>query len=114
MPALIAFSCLRATTKRSTMASMCCTSDASRSVFSERSMSVPSTIIRRTPFLRTSVKTKSRSSPYTLKIGARSSISVPSGSDRIASRIWLDVRLGAGSALRGQCACPIVANSRLR
>ena len=48
----------------------------------------------RQPFLRTSVRTKSSSSPYCLNTGARSSISVPSGSDRIASRIWLDVRLG--------------------
>jgi hypothetical protein len=64
---------------------------------------LPSMTISRQPFLRTSVNTKSSSSPYTLKTGARSSISAPSGSDRIASRIWLALRLRHGSPVRGQC-----------
>ena len=78
------------------------------------STGLPSMISRRQPFFRTSVKTKSSSSPYCLNTGARSSISVPSGSDRIASRIWLAVRLGVGSPVRGQCGSPMVANSRFR
>jgi hypothetical protein len=114
MPALIAFSCFRPTTSRSTTASMCSTVDSSSSTCCEMSTGRPSMIIRRHPFFRTSVSTKSSSSPYTLKTGARSSMVVPSGSARIASRIWLDVRLGVGSPVRGQCASPIVAKSRLR
>ena len=77
-------------------------------------MAFPSMISRRHPFLRTSVKTKSRSSPYTLNNGARSSISAPAVSARIASRIWLEVRLGVGSPVRGQWGWPMVANSRFR
>ena len=57
----------------------------------------------RQPFLRTSVKTKSNSSPYCLNTGARSSIWAPSGRARIASKIWLGVRLATRSAVRGQC-----------
>ena len=55
------------------------------------------------------MKTKSSSSPYTFHTGARSSISAPSGSARIASRIWLEVRLGVGSPVRGQWGSPMVA-----
>jgi hypothetical protein len=43
-----------------------------------------------------------------LKTGARSSTSAPSGNERIASRIWLAVRLGVGSPVRGQCGWPMV------
>ena len=76
MAALIAFSCLRPTTKRSTTASMCRTFDSSSSTSSEMSTGLPSMMSCRQPFLRTSVKTKSSSSPYTLNTGARNSISV--------------------------------------
>ena len=61
MPALIAFSCLRLTTKRSTTASMC--RDVrlvELDLAAEISTGLPSTISRRQPFLRTSVKTKSQ------------------------------------------------------
>ena len=87
MPALIAFSCFRLTMNRSTMADMCAvvaatpfpissstalpafdggrseTSTTSGAIWAEMSTSLPSMIIRRQPFLRTSVRTKSSSSP---------------------------------------------------
>ena len=73
--------------------------DSSSSTSAEMSTGLPSMISMRQPFLRTSVRTKSSSSPYCLNTGARSSISVPSGSDRIASRIWL--ARAAGRRLAG-------------
>jgi len=94
--------------------SICFTFASSSSICCEMSTGLPSMIRRRTPFFRSSVNTKSSSSPYTLNTGARSSISVPSGRARIASTICMALRLGAASAHRGQCASPIVAYSRLR
>ena len=64
MPALIAFSCLRPTTKRSTTASMSVTFDLVELDLAPRCPPrLPSMISCRQPFLRTSVKTKSSSSP---------------------------------------------------